>query len=41
MNKKSTEIARKMLEQKIDIEMIQTITGFTIEELQKMKENID
>ncbi len=41
MNKKSAEIARKMLEQKIDIEMIQTITGFTIEELQKMKENID
>ena len=41
MNKKSAEIARKMLKQKIDIEMIQTITGFTIEELQKMKENID
>ena len=41
MNKKSAEIARKMLEQKIDIEMIQTNTGFTIEELQKMKENID
>ncbi len=41
MNKKSAEIARKMLKQKIDIEMIQTITCFTIEELQKMKENID
>ena len=36
MNKKSIEIARKMLEQKIDMEMIQTITGLTKHQIEEL-----
>ena len=35
------EIAKKMLEAKVDIEKISEFTGLTIEEVEKLKENND
>ena len=40
-DRKKIEIAKKMLEAKIDIEKISEFTGLTIEEVEKLKENND
>ena len=40
-DRKKIEIAKKMLEAKVDIEKISEFTGLTIEEVEKLKEDND